>query len=500
MRLCSGTANVITSLIGSGVFTAQSPGATSIFASVSGVNGVSTPYVTCPVVSIAVHDASSSNTYFPLGVSGTQPVTADVYDSMGQYVRPTLTWSSSSSATATVATGTTGNNPATITAVAPGTASVTASCSSPDCNRNLPAQYSNNVVTAAVTGSTSTTVYAASTNSTTLVPISTSSNAAGTALTLPNVPNSMLFDPAGNNLYLGSSSGFMSINLTTNVITTSTLPGSVVAISPDGNYLLLSNSAGNAIYYVTPASQLVSYTAGGFTTSSSAYTPDSKYNEWVSGMDLAFGIQTNVVGMTSLNYTAKAMAISAQGGLTYVTGSNPSEIDVRSTCNQSEVPPTLSANNPTLIQPIPNGTGAVAADSPSVDVVSTAEPVTTVPSGCPITTQSSVSSFDMGAGSFNAAQLFMSPDSSRAWIISDLPELLEFNLQSSTPTVIPYASGAVAYSGGITLDGAQVYVGTSDGTVHRIDVASGSDAQQISVGLLDANGNLTAPNLVGVRP
>ena len=108
----------------------------------------------------------------------------------------------------------------------------------------------------------------------------------------------------------------------------------------------------------------------------------------------------------------------------------------------------------------------------------------------------------MGAGKFNAQQLFMSSDSSRAWIISDLPELLELNLQSSTPTpvVIPYAGGATAYSGGVTLDGAQVYVGASDGAVHRIDVASAppTDVQQIAV--KDANGNPVTPNLVYVQP
>jgi len=66
--------------------------------------------------------------------------------------------------------------------------------------------------------------------------------------------------------------------------------------------------------------------------------------------------------------------------------------------------------------------------------------------------------------------------------------------------VIPYASGAIAYSGGITLDGSQVYVGTSDGTVHRIDVASSADVQQITVNLLNASGALVAPNLVAVQP
>jgi len=203
--------------------------------------------------------------------------------------------------------------------------------------------------------------------------------------------------------------------------------------------------------------------------------------------------------MTTVPYTANGIAFSAQGGLTYVTGSTPGEIDVRSTCSQSEVQ-TLSASSPTLIRAIPNGTGAVAADSPSVDVVSTPG---TLSQGCPIITPSTVSSFNIGVGPFTAGQLFMSPDSSRAWIIpsdSTLPELLEFNLQSSTPTVIPISNGVVGYTGGILSDGSEVYVGTRDGTVHRIDVASSSDVQAIPVNLLDANGNLVVPNLVAVQP
>ena len=61
---CSGTANVITSLTGTGVFTAQNPGSTSVFGSVSGVNSVAVPYLTCPAASIMVHDAASPNTTF----------------------------------------------------------------------------------------------------------------------------------------------------------------------------------------------------------------------------------------------------------------------------------------------------------------------------------------------------------------------------------------------------------------------------------------------------
>ncbi len=109
-----------------------------------------------------VHDANSSNTSFTMSKANTQALTADVFDTNGQYIKPILTWGSSANASATVATGTSGNNPATITAVGSGTAYITASCSYPDCNRNVAAQYSLNVATATVTGGVATTVYAAS--------------------------------------------------------------------------------------------------------------------------------------------------------------------------------------------------------------------------------------------------------------------------------------------------------------------------------------------------
>src|SRR5207248_4596607 len=112
-----------------------------------------------------------STTSFTLNAAGTQPLTADVYDTNNQYIKPTLTWGSSSTAVGAVAATGSVNNPGTITAVAPGYAYITASCSYPDCNKFIAAQYSQNVVSLKVNGSTSTTVYAASTTSKSLIPI-----------------------------------------------------------------------------------------------------------------------------------------------------------------------------------------------------------------------------------------------------------------------------------------------------------------------------------------
>ncbi len=494
---CSGTANVLTSLAPSNSVTAENPGSTSLFASVSGLNSPAVPYITCPVAEIFVHSAASQDTSFTLTTGTTVALTADVYDSNGQYIKPVLTWGSSAPASAMVTGTGTANNPGTITAVAPGTAYITASCNYPSCNKNLPPQYSDHVVTTTFSGTTSTTVYAASTNSTMLVPITTSSNTAGTVITLPQLPNSIISDPAGTMLYLGSSAGLMVVNLSTNAVTTVAVNGTVVAVSANGSTVLISDSVGNTINYFAASSQSVPFAHSGATTNSTAFTPDSIVNEWLEGNQLGVAIPGVFFNLPTLAYTGNALDISGQGGLTYVTTSSAQQIHVLATCNQAEVQsPPLSANSPTLIKAIPNGTGAVAADSPAIDVVTTG----TVSASCPTTATSSIASFDLGAGPFNAQQMFMSPDSSAVWIISDLPKLLSFNLTTSTPSSIPLIGGATPLSGGITLDSAIIYVGADDATVHRVAVSGGGDVGQIAVGLKDPNGAAVSPNLVYVVP
>ncbi len=478
----------------SGGLTAGIPGATTVFASVSGVNSVGTRYVTCPASYIVVHSSTNSNvTNFTLNTGNTLPIVADVFDTNNQAIAPPVTWSSSVPATATVAVSTTSNNQATMTAVAPGTTVITATCSYPTCNKLLPAQYDLNLATLTVSGSSNSTVYAASTNSTMLVPINTATNAVGTAITLPFAPNSILADPGGANVYLGSNSGLMVVNVSTGVVTLDVLGGSLVAISPNSNYLVATNIGSNTIQYFNLTNGTLPFSYAG-TATAAAYTPESSTVATFSGNTLYTGSSTTQPTPTSLPYTPAGLDMSPQGGLIYVTGQGL--VDLYSTCNVGPVQ-MLTANDPTLIKALPNGTTAIAADSPAIDVISTPIPVSL---GCPIVTQSTLANYDLGAGAFNAQQLLVSPDSTHAWIISDLPALLSFFVATGSPTVIPYTGGATAFSGGVTSDGTQLYIGASDGTVHRIAVASNSDVQQIAVGLKDTSGNATNPNLVTVVP
>ncbi len=483
-----------------GIITALKPGPTAIFASVSGVNSDCYPLRHLSRVHyIAVQGTSNSGTAFTLNPTATFGLTASVYDTHGQFIGPPITWGSNSNAVATVLEASTGNPNSTVTAVAAGTASITATCSSPDCNVNLPPQYSKNVVTITVTGNTSTTVYAGNTNSTSLIPIATDSNAAGTAITLPAVPNSIVAAPDGSTIYLGSSTSLMIVATAGNTVTTAAVPGQVLAVSDDGSFVLVSNPSTNTVYVydITSTSTASTTTA---LTSSGVFTPDSKSALFTSGTSVFSGGVNGAAGPYSVPYTATAVGLDAQGALTYVTSSSNHSIDVRSTCFGSSDLQLLSANSPTLVSTVPSGSGVVAADSPNLDVVTSAIVPPNVILGCPVPASNTIASYDLGVGAFTAQQMFVSPDSSRVWLISNLPEVISFNLTNLTPTAIPFANGATPLSGGIRSDGQQVYIGASDGTVHRIDVASNTDAQQITVGLKDSSGNAVTPNLVAVAP
>ena len=480
-----------------GVLTAVQPGATSIYASVAGLNSIPQAALVCPVVSILVHDSASTNTTFNLAPAATQALVADVIDSSGKSILPRLSWSSVPTGVASVTQGTsTTTVSGTVSATTAGTTSVYATCATPLCNRNVNPQYSQNVVTVNVSGTTTTTVYAASTKSLTLVPIQSSNNTAQTAISLPYLPNSIASGSAGTTLYLGSANGIMSVNVNTAAVSVSAAAvGKIIAISPDGNYLLVSDSVTGSVYlYSTSNSRVIQ--SQSVTAFAGAFTPDSASVSFLSpGNQLYYDTVLPSSTFSTLTYTPNAIDVSSQGGMTYVTSSALGAIDTRATCNQTDWQ-TLAATAPTLVAHLPNGNGAVVADSPMVDVVTTGS----IAAGCPPKPQSTVTAYDLGFGSFTANQMFVSGDSSRVYILSDLNKVIGLNLTTLTPFSIPLTGGAIPTTGGVMIDNSLLYVGGSDGNVHVLTVSSGSDTAQVSPGLKDPNGGAVIPDLVYVLP
>ncbi len=323
-----------------GILTASAPGQTPIYASISNITSVPVTYTTCAVKSIHIHVSGAPDTAFTLGsIGATQTLAADVTDTAGNTITPTLTWASNgpgiiSMSTPTGTTGAASTSTQTATGNTPGVTGVVAECAL-NCNYNLTPVYSD-VAVGTVSGTNATTVYVTGTGTTSLIPIDTGTNTAATAITLPDKPNSFIFDQ--------------------------------LAVTPDASKIL-------------------------------------------------------------------------------------------------------------------------AVDSPNLDVMtrtSLAQP------GCPPPLSATVSTVNLGQGAFTLKSFVLTTSGAKAYIVSNLTNVIVYDVASATPSTIALANGASGLSASATQDGTKLYVGGSDKNVHRIDTATATDAQQISVSF--------TPDLVAVRP
>ncbi len=462
-----------------GLATSVAPGSTSVFASVANVSSVPAAYITCAVQSIHLHVANAADTTFTLTASGsTQQLAADITDSAGKAITPGLVWFSTQPAVASVSTT------AVATAIGAGTTTVGAACSG-TCNIGMAPVYAD-VVVGSVSGTSSTTIYATGTSATTLIPIDSTANTAGTAITLPSAPNSFVFAPNGAKGYLGSSAGMITLDATANTVSQNTsLPGTVLAVSPDGTRVLVASAS--AVYaWTSSATETLAITGA----TAAAFAPDNSR---------AFILASNGVlyvyfpGSTPLTYAlagvANDVAFLPSSALAYLAGGAPSAITARATCDASLADTKLTPGTPTMVRTTPDDLKLLAADSPGLDVLTrsgSAHP------GCPPILSETLNSVNFGQGAFTTRQLIVPPNGSKAYITSNLGMLLVYDVTTGATSTIPLAAGASAFTGGTTLDSTKLYVGASDNAVHLIDVASGADKQQISVSF--------TPDLVAVKP
>jgi hypothetical protein len=462
-----------------GLLTAKTPGTSSVFAGISNVASPPVTYTTCAVRSIHVHLASSTDTAFTLATAGTtQQLSADVVDTAGNTITPPLTWVSSHPLVATVSTS------GLVTAVAPGTVSVVPECAQ-NCNLGLAPVYGDVAVGTVSGSSATTTVYVTGTDTTSLVPIDTSTNAAGTAITLPSKPNSLVFLRNGLRALLGSTGGLITLDATANTVTQNTaIPGKVLAVSPDSTYALVADTS--SVYAVNLGSAgTISLAIAGATAAT--VSPDSSHAYILAGSNFYSYALGSTAQSFALAAPANDVAVAPSAAFAFLAGGATHSIQARATCDNSPVSSFTTPGTPTKIAVTPDAAKALATDSPNIDIVtrtSLAQP------GCPPPLTASATSVDLGQGAFVANQMLLSPDGAKAYIASDLPKIIVFDVTAGTASAISLANGATGLAESITLDSAKLYVGGSDSNVHLL--SGGADAQQIAVPF--------APNLVAVRP
>src|SRR5262249_33644359 len=262
---CAPNAKDITSLVGTftwtqsngavgsvdtnGLVTASGPGLMGVIARVGNVSSPAANFRTCMPVAIRLHlnsdPAGSPPTSASLNPTHTLTLQADMVDEAGV---------TTNSAPVSIVSnnGQVGSiSSLTLTGQTPGGAGILAACVPPACGAGLNLPIYGNLFRVTVNGTSPvTTVYATSTWAPPsgvgpiLLPIDTTNNTAGTPIDLPGVPNSLVFTPNGAKGYLGTNVGLVSLDTASNKATlVSGNKGKVLAVSPDGNTVILSNAA-----------------------------------------------------------------------------------------------------------------------------------------------------------------------------------------------------------------------------------------------------------------
>ncbi len=173
----------------------------------------------------------------------------------------------------------------TITAAFPGVGSIYAVCEPPSCNpapinefglNGTGLSLSSNPVSITVPGTTSEFVwFAAPGQSQYFASMELLTGNPGSTVRLPFVPNSMVMDQDGNNLYFGSARELMIYSTASNSLTNqnTSVPGVVLAVSPNNSELVINDQI-RGVFYLYNTSSGAGSSYGGLGVAAQ-WTPDS---------------------------------------------------------------------------------------------------------------------------------------------------------------------------------------------------------------------------------
>jgi hypothetical protein len=192
----------------------------------------------------------------------------------------------------------------------------------------------------------------------------------------------------------------------------------------------------------------------------------------------------------------------SQGSLGYLGGgAATSAVTAFATCNNTLVDTVSVPLTPLKIASSFNSQHVFAVDGTNIDDITVSGIGTPPNQNCPATVTDSAATFNFGIGTFTPDQLIVTSDGANVFVTTPSNKLLHYVTASHATSTITMATGTAITTGGATLDGKTLYLGvTGSNDVHRIDVAGGTDAQQIAVGLQDANKNAVSPDFVAVQP
>jgi hypothetical protein len=500
--------------------TANVPGTTTIYGSAGGVNSAPFSYTTCAVKSITLAGNGGTGTVFNVP-TGTTPkiIDATVFDTLDiQIYGIPLTWCTSLPTSVSVTGECTTNassntaqygGTVSVSASAPGDGTVIATCTPPNCNIGFvpsmpiyPENVVNMTVTAANGGSGSSetaTFYVSSTDCGTksdcvseVVPITASNNLTGTPIVLPATPNGLTIDRVGANLFLGTdfnnqnSQGLMLVGPSgSNAFRAQGVTGKVLAVSPDGATAIVSDTLNtpNQVFVVnvTGHTSITLQIAG---ATAASFSPDSLKAFIAAGDNLYIYSKLDALQTIPLTSAASSVSFLPIGAFALLTQSGPgtgfSTLSSYATCSDLPGSTLALASNttPTIVLPLPNSTQVLVLNPPNVDTVD----VTTMPIGCnPALSIALQTSTNLGQGIFTPSQMILSPDGTKAYIVSQsLNHIVVFDIIGQTTAALALAGNVTPIQAALAPDGIELFVAASDGTVHVVNTVAGGDVTQIT--------------------
>ena len=280
------------------LITAQHPGTTAITASVAGSGSSAGYFTTCPPQSISVTLANGS-TSGTVNHSVTQNLVTNIIDTQGNSITGlTLDYQSTDPIDISV------NANGAVATSYPGEAAITAICQPPNCNPVPINEFglfgtglaiTSNPVSLTYQGVNSNYVwFSAPGQSQYVVPVQLLSGTVGSTTRLPFVPNSMVMDRLGNNLYFGSIHELMIYSTAGNTVTKQdgAAPGVVLAVAPNNGQLLINDQILGKFYIYAPLTGVVATFPG--LGSAASWSPDSK-TLWVSDSAALGGVHTDTL-------------------------------------------------------------------------------------------------------------------------------------------------------------------------------------------------------------
>ena len=268
----------ITTIDFNGLATANLPGSTQITATTnsgSTTGGTTTSsagtFYTCPAETIAL--TANGSTTANVTPNNPQAITATVTDINGNTITGlSLTYASTQPQNVPISSA------GSITAAFPSTASVTAICQPPGCNPAPINQIGlngngtpivSNPLLINASGTSSTVLYMASPKSQFFSAIDFTIGGVTAPVKLPYVPNSMILSPTGTTLFFGSYRELMTVSTANNTVSKEdpTVPGVVLAASPDGTTLLINDQNRQVFYLYSNAGTSTTATGTGTSTS-----------------------------------------------------------------------------------------------------------------------------------------------------------------------------------------------------------------------------------------